>query len=185
MPLLSGLTACWRWLRPCACCGRAAGRARTVRNARRSCRAPVAEVRLDPVPEWEELPEASRAAAGCLMAVLMMRMIRAGRAGPGEDGHDERGGAAALGTGREQGPGMAPGSARRRLPVIWTTVHFRSSAGRAVIAADHRAVRNAGIRRWCQLRPQRGHCGKRTYGAEQVTHLFLAAAFPASATTDR
>src|SRR5256884_8072016 len=115
MPLLSGLTACWRCLRPCAGCGwTAAGRARTVRNARRDCRAPVAGVRLNPVPEWEELPEASRAAAGCLMAVLMMRMIRAGRAGPGEDGHDERGGEAAMGTGRGQGPGMGPGPARRR-----------------------------------------------------------------------
>src|SRR2546429_9659335 len=103
MPLLSGLTACWRWLRPCAGCGwTAAGRARTVRNARRDCRAPVARVRLNPVPEWEELPEASRAAAGCLMAVLMMRMIRAGRGGPGGDGGGGGGG--------EGGTGNGPGA---------------------------------------------------------------------------
>src|SRR6266702_4610058 len=56
-----------------------------VRSARRSRRAPVTRVRLDPVPAWEELPEASRAAAGCLMAVLMMRMIRAGHAGVDRD----------------------------------------------------------------------------------------------------
>src|SRR5487761_930332 len=68
-----------------------------------------------PVPEWEELPEASRAAAGCLVAVLMMRMIRAGRGVPGEDGHDGRVSGASAGTAREQGPGMAPGPARRRL----------------------------------------------------------------------
>src|SRR5579863_4526220 len=93
MSLLSGLTACWCWLRPCAACGRtAAGRARKVRNAPRDCRAPVARVRPGPVPEWEELPEASRAAAGCLVAVLVMRMIRAGRAGLGEGGHGERAG---------------------------------------------------------------------------------------------
>ena len=40
-----------------------------------------------------------------------------------------------------------------------------------VIAADHRAVRNAVIGRWRQLRSQHGRCGKRTYGAEQVTDL--------------
>jgi hypothetical protein len=40
-----------------------------------------------------------------------------------------------------------------------------------VIAADHRAVRNAVIGRWCQLRSQHGRHGKRTYGAEQVTDL--------------
>src|SRR5487761_2433398 len=59
--------------------------------------------------------EASRAAAGCLAAVLMMRMIRAGRGVPGEDGHDGRVSGASAGTAREQGPGMAPGPARRRL----------------------------------------------------------------------
>ena len=40
-----------------------------------------------------------------------------------------------------------------------------------IIAADHRAVRNAAIGRWSQLRPQHGRRGKRTYGAEQVTNL--------------
>src|ERR1700733_3592907 len=143
MPLLSGWTACWRWLRPCAGCGRvAAGRARTVRNARRDCRAPVARVGLGPVPGWEELPEASRAAAGCLMAVLMMRMIRAGRASPGEDGHDERAGEAAVGTGREQGPGTALGPARRHLraPVHDGAGH----RARRVDAAAVRAVRAGG-----------------------------------------
>ena len=45
---------------------------------------PRSRVRQDSVPAWEELPEASRAAAGCLMAVLMVRMIRAGRAGADE-----------------------------------------------------------------------------------------------------
>src|SRR6266702_2202225 len=109
MPLLSGLTACWRWLRPCAGCG------------------------------WTA---AGRAAAGCLMAVLMMRMIRAGRAGPGEDGHDERGGEAAVGAGREQGPGVAPGPARRRLraPVHDGAGH----RARRIDAAAVRAVRARG-----------------------------------------
>src|SRR6266545_7657411 len=137
MPLLSGLTACWRWLRPCAGCGwTAASRARMVRSARRSRRAPVTRVRLDPVPAWEELPEASRAAAGCLMAVLMMRMIRAGHAGVDRDGHDERGGEAAVGAGREQDPGMAPGPARRRLRA---PVH--DGAGHRARRVDAAAVR--------------------------------------------
>src|SRR6266550_2712300 len=140
MPLLSGLTACWRWLRPCAGCGwTAAGRARTVRNARRDCRAPVAGVRLNPVPEWEYLPEASRAAAVWPMAALVLRMIGARRAGPGQAGHDVLGGEAAMGTGREQGPGMAPGPARRRLraPVHDGAGH----RARRVDAAAVRAVR--------------------------------------------
>src|SRR5881396_2994055 len=59
--------------------------------------------------------KAARAAAGCLMAVLMMRMVRAGQAGADRDGHDEQGGEAAVGAGGEQGPGVAPGPARRRL----------------------------------------------------------------------
>src|SRR5271156_727822 len=107
MSLLSELTACWRCPWPCGGCGTAASRARTVPNARRDCRAPVARVRPGPVPEWEELPEASRAAAGCLVAVLMMRMIRAGCAVLGGDGHDERVSGTSAGTAaREQGPGM-------------------------------------------------------------------------------
>src|SRR6266581_9143192 len=147
MSLLSGLTACWRWLRPCAGCRMAAAsRARTVRNARRDCRAPVARVLLDPVPEWEELPEASRVAAGCLVAVLMVRMIRAGRAVPGEDGHDERVGGTSAGAGREQGPGMAPGPARRRLRA---PVH--DGAGHRARRVDAAAVRAVRARRRSRL----------------------------------
>src|SRR5882724_2727950 len=142
MSLLSELMACWRCPWPCRGCGTAASRARTVPNARRDCRAPVARVRLDPVPEWEELPEASRAAAGCLVAVLMMRMIRAGRAVPGEDAHDERASEASAGTGRGQDPGMAPRPARRRLraPVHDGAGH----RARRVDAAAVRAVRAGG-----------------------------------------
>src|SRR5437867_3896358 len=95
MSVLSELTACWRCPRPCVGCRTGkASRARMVRSARRGGRAPVSRARLDPVPAWEELPEAARAAAGCLMAVLMMRMVRAGQAGADRDGHDEQGGAA-------------------------------------------------------------------------------------------
>src|SRR5579875_2239434 len=142
MFLLSELTACWSCPRPCGGCGTAASRARTVRNARGHCRAPVAGLQVSPVPEWAELPEASRAAAGCLMAVLVMRVIRVGSAGPGEDGHDERGDAAAVGAGREQGPGAAPGPARRRLraPVHDGAGH----RARRVDAAAVRAVRARG-----------------------------------------
>ena len=78
-----------------------------VRSARRSCHAPVSRVRQDSVPAWEELPEASRAAAGCLITVLLVRMIRAGPSGADRDGHDDRGGEAAVGAGREQDPGVA------------------------------------------------------------------------------
>jgi hypothetical protein len=133
---LSGLTACWRWPRPFGGCGRAAASpSGTVPSARRNCRAPVAGVRLSPVPEWEALPEASRAAAGCLAAVLVMRMIRAGHGVPGEDGHDEREGGAAVG-GREQDPGAAPGQARGCLRA---PVHARS--GRPARGIDAAAVR--------------------------------------------
>ena len=38
-------------------------------------------------------------------------------------------------------------------------------------AMDHRGVQNAVIGRWRQPRSQDEHCRKRTYGAEQVTHL--------------
>src|SRR5262245_170040 len=107
-----------------------------VRSACRSRRAPVARARLDLVPAWEEIPEASRAAAGCLMAVLMMRMIRAGQAGANGDGHDEQGGEAAVGAGREQGPGVAPGPARRCLR---TPVH--GGAGHRARRVDAAAVR--------------------------------------------
>src|SRR6202451_1954997 len=95
--------------------GGGGGGGRGWRNAPRDCRAPVVRARPGPVPEWEELPEASRVAAGCLVAVLVMRMIRAGRAGPGEDGHDEPAGEAAVGAFGGQGPGTAPEPARRRL----------------------------------------------------------------------
>ena len=73
-----------------------------VRSARRSRRAPVSWVRRDLVPAWEELPEASRAAAGCLVAVLLVRMMRAGQAGAGRDGHDEHGCEAAVGAVRDK-----------------------------------------------------------------------------------
>jgi hypothetical protein len=120
LPRLSGLTACWDWLRLLLGCGRR-GRARVegVGRGGPTRRGGVPQLLLQtPIavpPRWEALPQLNRALATRLLSVLVERMITTGGggrpppAGPVRGGGDqgERAGEVSAEAAGRQGPVVA------------------------------------------------------------------------------
>jgi hypothetical protein len=64
----------------------------------RCCRAPLSRQVLVTAPAWEAFPEMNRVVVGCLLGLLVERMVRAAVSGSGGE-RGERCGEAALGAG--------------------------------------------------------------------------------------
>jgi hypothetical protein len=75
-------------------------RAREVSGAWRCCCAPLSRQARATAPVWEAFPEVNRVLAGCLLGLLVERMVRAAVVSGGSGGErGERCGEAALGAG--------------------------------------------------------------------------------------
>ena len=71
------------------------------------CRAPLSRQVLMTAPAWEAFPEVNRVLVGCLLGLLVERMVRA-MAGGGSGGErGEQCDPAAVGAGGGQGPALA------------------------------------------------------------------------------